>query len=36
MGLWKAWHRYDSTKGNFAPFAFVAYAAACWMNLKKG
>ena len=35
IGLWKAWQRYDSTKGDFAPFAYRSIYGSLLDELKK-
>ena len=35
IGLWKAWKRYDSSKGNFAPFAYRSIYGSLLDELKK-
>lgn len=36
IGLWKAWLRFDETKGDFAPFAFRSIYGSLLDELKKG
>jgi len=35
VGLWKAWKRYDSSKGDFAPFAYRSIYGSLLDELKK-
>lgn len=35
VGLWKAWQRYDSSKGDFAPFAYRSIYGSLLDELKK-
>lgn len=35
IGLWKAWKRYDSSKGDFAPFAYRSIYGSLLDELKK-
>lgn len=35
IGLWKAWQRYDSLKGDFAPFAYRSIYGSLLDELKK-
>ena len=35
IGLWKAWQRYDSSKGDFAPFAYRSIYGSLLDELKK-
>jgi RNA polymerase sigma factor (sigma-70 family) len=35
VGLWKAWQRYDSAKGDFAPFAYRSIYGSLLDELKK-
>ncbi|MFC6037886.1 sigma-70 family RNA polymerase sigma factor [Paenisporosarcina macmurdoensis] len=35
IALWKAWQRYDSSKGNFAPFAYRSIYGSLLDELKK-
>ncbi|WP_017378564.1 sigma-70 family RNA polymerase sigma factor [Paenisporosarcina sp. TG-14] len=36
IGLWKAWLRFDETKGDFTPFAFRSIYGSLLDELKKG